>query len=120
MATLRILIVEDDGLIAALLEELLGQMGHDICGIETTQEGATLAAARARPDLVLLDVGLAEGDGQAAVAAITLDRDVPCIFMTGALLKPESLAPGAVVLRKPFSEPMLAKAIDDALRQRRL
>jgi CheY-like chemotaxis protein len=117
MAGLRILIVEDDGLVATILEELLVAMGHAVCAIETTQAGAAKAAARLRPDLVLIDVGLAEGDGPAAMVSIGRTRKVAHVFMTGGAIKADWLAPGAVVLRKPFTETLLAQAMALALAQ---
>jgi two-component system, response regulator PdtaR len=120
MAGLKILIVEDDGLVATILEELLVAMGHAVCAIETTQAGAAKAAAGLRPDLLLIDVGLAEGDGPAAMATITQARKVPHVFMTGGAIEPDRLAPGAVVLRKPFSERLLAQAMARALAQPRV
>jgi CheY-like chemotaxis protein len=111
MAGLRILIVEDDGLVATLLEELLLAMGHEVCATETTQSGAAVAAARLRPDIVLVDIGLAEGSGPAAMVSIAHTRKVAHVFMTGGTINPDRLAPGAVVLRKPFSEPLLAQAM---------
>lgn len=111
MATLRIMIVEDDALLAAILAELLAEMGHAVCATETTEAGAIAAAARALPDLILMDVALAQGDGRAAMAAIEAQGRVAHVFITGAGPLFEGLAPGAVTLRKPFSERLLAQAI---------
>lgn len=111
MAGLRIMIVEDDALLAGILAELLAAMGHEVCATEATACGAAEAALRLRPDLMLVDVGLAEGDGPAAMAAVARDRAVAHVYMTGGALAAEALAPGAVVLRKPFSERLLAQAI---------
>lgn len=113
---LRIMIVEDDALLAALIGELLTQMGHEVCATEATEAGATAAAARLRPDLILVDVRLGDGDGRAAMATITRGRPVAHIYVTGRPLAEEDLAPGATVLRKPFSEALLAQAIARARR----
>lgn len=117
MAALRILIFEDDGFVATILEELLVAMGHEVCAIETTETAAAEAAARLLPDLVLLDVRLAEGTGPAAMVSIARARKVAHVFMTGATIQADRLAPGAVVLRKPFSERLLAQAMARALAQ---
>lgn len=111
MASLRIMIVEDDALLAAILGELLTEMGHDVCATEATEAGAAAAAARMRPDLVLVDVQLGAGDGHAAMAAIARERPVAHIYITGGEPAVERVAPGAVVLRKPFSDALLAQAI---------
>lgn len=117
MSNLRIMIVEDNGLLAALLAELLTTMGHEVCATETSATGAAAAAARQRPDLILVDVGLSEGDGRSAMADIARTRAVPHIYITGGPLTAEGFPPGAVVLRKPFSERLLAQAITRALTQ---
>ena len=108
MANLRIMIVEDDRLFAAILGELLGDMGHEVCATEATEAGAVASAARLRPDLILVDGQLGEGD---CVAAIARTRAVPHVFISGGALTAEALAPGAVILRKPFTDLMLEQAI---------
>jgi len=59
-------------------------------------------------------VRLGQGSGVAAMAAIARSRPVAHVYVTGAAPSPETLAPGAVVLRKPFSEALLAQAIERA------
>lgn len=115
MTGLRIMIVEDDVMLASILGELLEALGHAVCATESTQTGAAAAAARLRPDLILVDVTLAEGDGAAAMAAVERSRKAPHVYMSGRALNAGDLAPGAVILRKPFSERLLAQAIDRAL-----
>lgn len=117
MASLRIMIVEDDALLAAILGELLAAMGHAVCAIAATEAGAAETAARLLPDLILVDARLGEGDGVAAMAAIAQARPVPHVFITGSALTAEGLAPGAVILRKPFTDRMLEQAIARACAQ---
>jgi CheY-like chemotaxis protein len=76
MRTLRVLVVEDDVMIAILLAELLTDMGH-VCSIESTEAGAVATAARWRPQLVIVDVKLGAGSGVAAVEAITRHERAP-------------------------------------------
>src|SRR3954462_9634135 len=61
MKALRVLVVEDDALIAMLLTELLAGMGHDVCATAATEAEAVIAATRYRPDLMIVDAGLASG-----------------------------------------------------------
>jgi DNA-binding response OmpR family regulator len=63
MKALRVLIVEDDALIGILLAEMLAEMGHVVCAIETTDADAVTAAVRCRPDLIIADVQLGDGSG---------------------------------------------------------
>ena len=58
MKALQILVVEDDALIAMLLEETLAELGHYVCGVEASQSGAVNAALRCRPDLMIVDVAI--------------------------------------------------------------
>ena len=49
MKALRVLVIEDDALIAMLLAELLAGMGHDVCATAATEAEAVIAAARSKP-----------------------------------------------------------------------
>lgn len=111
---LRILVVEDDGMIATLLAETLEAMGYEICAIATTQAQAVSGAARHRPDLLLVDFHLATGSGAAAVAEILLGGSVAHIYMTGDALTADGIDLGVTILRKPFQDYDLARAIDAA------
>jgi CheY-like chemotaxis protein len=63
MAPLRVLVVEDDAIIAELFEELLGLMGHQVCASAATEAEAIDAAARCNPDLIIVDERLGKGSG---------------------------------------------------------
>jgi CheY-like chemotaxis protein len=113
-AALRILIVEDNVIIALLLEATLADMGHGVCAIEDSEAGAVAAAARHRPELLIVDVGLIDGSGISAVDRILRNGFVPHIFVSGADLKLEKLNPRAVKLSKPYHERDLVAAIRQA------
>lgn len=115
MTGLRIVLVEDEPLIALLLEDLLQAMGHDICATEMTEIGAVAAIRRTRPDLIIADSRLRTGSGLRAVATILEERFVPHIFMSGEDLREHVLDPAAVILKKPFFDPDLVNAIEKAL-----
>ncbi len=70
MTQLRVLVVEDDALIGLLLADVIAEMGHDVCAIESTEAGAIAAAARYKPGLMIVDAGLRSGNGVSAVAEI--------------------------------------------------
>ena len=63
LKALRVLVVEDDALIAMLYVELLEEKGHAVCAIETTEADAVVGAARDKPDLMIVDYRLADGNG---------------------------------------------------------
>jgi len=114
-AALRILLVEDEAIIAVLLAEVLEGMGYEVCAIEATEEDAVAAALRCRPDLMIVDVRLGDGSGVAAVERILRAGPVPHVFVSGDPSKLQVLRPDAVVMQKPFREADLAVAIQRAL-----
>ena len=114
MRTLRILVVEDDTLVGELLAETLVTMGHDVCALETTQDGAVAAARRHRPDLMIVDLHLAIGSGISAVDSVILGGPVPHIFISGRPLGQGQR--DAELLLKPFRLPELELAIERAVR----
>jgi CheY-like chemotaxis protein len=115
MKGLRILVVEDDLTIGELLAETLEDLGHTVCAVETKAANAVAAAARHRPDLMIVDVGLGEASGVAAVKEILRSGFVPHVFATGDALKDLSLGPDAVLIQKPFRGPDIVHAIERAL-----
>ncbi len=115
MGALRVLIIEDETLIALLFEEVLAELGHEVCAIERTEAGAIAAAGRCRPELIIADVRLHDGSGIAAVNAILSAGFVPHIFVSGDVLERKRLHPAAGVLQKPFMETQLVEAIERAI-----
>ena len=113
LTELRILVVEDDAVIAMLLSEMLVVMGHDVCATEATEADAVASAARHQPDLMIVDVRLRDGSGLSAVRRILENGHVPHLFISADRL--QEVTPGAILLRKPFREAELVEAIGDAL-----
>jgi CheY-like chemotaxis protein len=109
--SLRILIVEDDPMIGSLLAEVLEDLGHVVCAVETDAPKAVAAATRLHPDLMIVDVGLGDVSGVAAVTLILKARFVPHVFVTGDVLKNLSLGPNAVLIQKPYRSHDLVAAI---------
>ncbi len=102
MKALRTLVVEDDAMIGGLLAETLEGLGHAVCAVETNVAKAVAAASHWRPDLMIVDVGLGEASGIAAVKEILRSGFVPHVFVTGDALSGVSLGPETVLIRKPF------------------
>jgi two-component system, response regulator PdtaR len=111
----RVLVVEDDAVIAMLLAEVLTGMGHGVCAIESTEVEAVAAAHRCSPDLMIVDARLGEGSGIAAVETILGTGHVPHLFVSGDALRVRALRPGALVIQKPFREADLSQAIQHVL-----
>ena len=80
----KILITEDNFIIALSMEEDFKEMGYDICGKVTTGEDAIEAARKCNPDLIFMDVLLASDmDGIEAAHEIKKFKDIPIVFLTG-------------------------------------
>jgi len=114
----KVLIIEDEAVIAADIEALVRELGHAVTDIAATREEATLSAARERPGLVLADIQLADGSsGIDAAKDILADIDVPVIFITAF---PERLLTGerpepTFLITKPFHPETVKAAIGQAL-----
>lgn len=115
MKALRILVVEDNAMLAMLLADVLAEMGHYVCATETTEAGAVAAAVQCKPDLMIVDARLDEGSGVSAVEEILRGGFIPHVFVSGETSSIRALMPGAVVIQKPFREPDLFLGIQRAL-----
>ena len=118
MKPLRILVVEDDLMIGPLLAEMLEELGHVVCAVEVDAAAAVAAARRCHPDLMIVDVGLGEASGIAAVKEILKEGFVPHVFVTGDILSGLSLGPDAVLIQKPYRGADLVAAIARAIGSR--
>ena len=79
----KILVVEDEGLLAMTIEEWLERLGYNVVDIATTAEEAIECAEKLKPDLIIMDVLLCEEmDGVSAVEAIHQREHIPVIFLT--------------------------------------
>jgi CheY-like chemotaxis protein len=116
VAPLNVLVIEDDALIALLLEDLLAGMGHVVCATAATQAEAISAAHCHRPDLMIADVRLRSGNGVSAVTEILRAGPVPHVFLSGDPADVVARCPDAIVVAKPFRPSLFAKAVDRALK----
>ncbi len=115
MPKLRILLVEDDGVIGLLLTMMLEDMGFEVCAAEVSEAGAVQAAAVNLPDLIITDVNLGDGSGIRAMEKISLTRATPHIFISGDVSLVRISQPYAVALQKPFQYADLERAIGRAI-----
>jgi len=83
MKALRVLVIEDDAVVAMSLAELLAGMGYEVCGTAATQAEAVSAATRYGPDLMIVDAGLGRGSGVCAVEEILRTGPVAHVFISG-------------------------------------
>ena len=111
---LRIVIVEDDVMIAMDLADLMIGQGHDVCAIAATESEAVAAALRCKPDLMIVDGHLDQGCGVSAMRQVLARGFVPHVYVSGDPRGILEEAPGAVIIDKPFSLRDLEAAIDRA------
>jgi len=86
----RILLVEDEALVAMDLAESLRDAGFTVLGPASTQLQAHALLDREDCDLAVLDVNLGGGESSASLAARLAEKQVPCLFLTG--YAPDQLA----------------------------
>jgi len=114
----RVLIIEDEPLIAMDIEDIVRTLNHDVVGVARTHTEARDMAEKEVPGLILADIQLADGSsGIDAVNELLLRMDVPVIFITAF---PERLLTGerpepAFLVAKPFQPVNLRAVISQAL-----
>jgi DNA-directed RNA polymerase specialized sigma24 family protein/CheY-like chemotaxis protein len=113
-----VLIIEDEPLIAADIEDIVTSLGHTTIGIARTRSEAVKKTREQTPGLVLADIQLADGSsGIDAVNEMLADFEAPVIFITAY---PERLLTGTrpeptFLMTKPFQPAALKAVISQAL-----
>ena len=116
----RILIIEDEALVARDIQSRLRQLGYEVLGLAHSPRQALELAEKTRPDLLLCDIHLKdEVDGIDVAETITRNRPVPVVFLTAysdreTVTRAKSITPYGYVL-KPIETPDLQIAIEMAL-----
>lgn len=115
----RILVIEDEAIIAMDLQDIVADMGHAITGVARTERGAIDLATKETPDLILSDIQLADNSSgvDAVNTILKASGDIPVIFITAF---PERLLTGerpepAFVITKPYSEDQVRSAVSQAM-----
>jgi CheY-like chemotaxis protein len=114
----KVLIIEDEPIIAMDIETIVRDLGHDVTGVAVTRDEAVALAMEDRPGLVLADIQLADdSSGIDAVKDILAKFNVPVIFITAF---PERLLTGerpepTFLITKPFQRSTVKAAISQAL-----
>ncbi|MGD9374733.1 MAG: response regulator [Anaerolineae bacterium] len=120
MTPARILIVEDDNIIALELEDRLRLLGYTVAGIVASGEAAIARAQETQSDLVLMDIRLRGGmDGVEAAGEIRRRWGIPVIYVTAyaddqTLQRAKRTEPYGYII-KPFEERELHTTIEMAL-----
>ena len=116
LAGRRILIVEDEAMIALLIEDVLTDLGSTVVGPAARLDEALALARSAEVDLAALDLNLA-GDPVYPVAEALAQRGIPFVFMTGyGQLGIAERWRGRPSIAKPFRPTQLASFLREALK----
>lgn len=118
---ISILIVEDEPIIAAHQEALIGAAGYNVVGPFAEAEQALAAADAAPPDVAIVDVTLAGGiDGITVGHELNRHHGTMIVFVTGHLEQAVRQMPDAhaVFVGKPFGDDEILGAVEEALRRR--
>ena len=115
----RVLIIEDEAIIAMDLESIVADLGHRVTGVARTRDAALKLAEKEAPDLVLADIQLADNSSGIDAVNDILGSigDRPVIFITAF---PERLLTGerpepAFLISKPYSEEQVRSAVSQAM-----
>jgi CheY-like chemotaxis protein len=120
MSQPKIVVVEDEGIVAKNIKHMLKGLGYEVPAIVSSGKDAIQKAAETKPDLMLMDIVL-EGDmdGIEAAKQIQTRFDIPVVYLTAhaddtTVLRAKMTAPYGYLL-KPFDERELHAAIELAL-----
>jgi len=115
----RIMVIEDEAIIAMDLEAIVQDMGHEVVGVAATHDRAVEIGMETTPDLVLADIQLADDSSGIDAVNELLGRfpDMPVIFITAF---PERLLTGerpepSFLIAKPFTPPQIISAVSQAM-----
>jgi CheY-like chemotaxis protein len=120
MSRTRILVAEDETIVALDIKSCLEDLGYEVLGVTDRADEALKLAAAARPDLVLMDIRLkGEMDGIAAAEQIRRRWGIPIVFLTAfseenTLQRAKAAEPLGYII-KPFDDRELQAVIAKAL-----
>ncbi len=113
--SLNVLVVEDESLVAMMIEDVLAELGHQVAAVAGRLEEAERLAGTLPVDFAVVDLNL-NGQRTFPVAEVLKRRGVPFLFATGyGAAGLENGWSDAVVLQKPFQPEELRAALSRAL-----
>jgi two-component system cell cycle sensor histidine kinase/response regulator CckA len=120
MAKARVMIVEDEAIIASTIAGTLKKLGYELVEIAASGEAAVAVALQKKPDLILMDIHLnGEMDGIAAAGRIQSSSDIPVVYLTGysqeLMFQQAKVTAPYGYLVKPVNERELAMTLEIAL-----
>ncbi len=121
MAKSRVLIVEDDPLIALDVEDALTDAGYEVCGVADSQAQALWLADETHPDFAVVDIALSPGDGRVVARELFRLHHTEVLFATGQCNDVKHLTgSGALAcLPKPYDATEVPEALQAIAKMRR-
>ena len=112
---MRVLIAEDNALVAMLIEDVLEDEGHEVIGSVPSAKVALDLVERRHPDLLIADINLVDGESGCELVHDAHSRcGTPALFVTGSPDKAKACDTAIGVLGKPFSPETLRAAVQAA------
>lgn len=121
----RILLVEDEAIVAMTIEDSLANMGYEVVGTVDNGLSAIELAEKESPDLIIMDIRInGDIDGIEAAGRINVNMDIPVIFLTAhsdekTLSRALEVKPYSYLI-KPFREKELYSNIETAIMRHRI
>jgi CheY-like chemotaxis protein len=113
---LRVLIVEDEAMVASVLQDIVFAAGGDVAATISSGLASVGAAGAIRPDIIIMDIGLPGMDGIDAAAIIRARYSLPVVFISGQQVGAEAVRRLGDLHRVEFlSKPIYAEALCAAL-----
>jgi DNA-binding response OmpR family regulator len=114
---MRVLIVEDEILIALDLEMRVEQLGHEVAATAVSKEEAIKAARRTLPDLVLMDLRLVgPSSGKEAALAIRRELDIPSIILSGNVHEITAIETAEMQPFASLAKPLVGEQLEETIR----
>lgn len=118
MSNVRVLVVEDEPLVAMLLEDILDDLGYAVVGPAATLEQGLALARTALVDAAILDVNL-NGARSFPIADVLTERSVPHFFATGYGSAEAVVRRGVAIVNKPFRTELIAAVLNRMFEDRK-
>lgn len=114
VTSFKVLIVEDEALVAMLVEDMLTDAGHAVVAIAHRLDTGLAAVEKGGIDMAVLDVNL-NGEKSFPIAAVLASKGIPFVFATGyGVAGIDQDFAHVPALTKPFDEAKLAAALERA------
>ncbi len=111
---MRVLICEDDALLASELEIIAGEAGCEVAGLAATADEALQQASESRPDVAIVDLHLGDGRSGPDLAAALADQSIRVMVVSGdTSVDPVLARIDHVFLAKPVNLNMLRALLAD-------